>query len=110
MRKVDNVIYYMHNGTPQQGKIMSLATINRGTQPVLLFYSVQQNNNNIVSVYPNNVLSKKKFFNLKLKLKEKKSFKKLKNAIENIKELQNLPYNVRKNILGKINITLKKMT
>jgi hypothetical protein len=110
MRNVGEVIYYMHNSAPQKGKVLSVATINRGRRPVLLFYSVKQNTNNIVSVYPNNVLSKTRFYNLKLKLQNKMNFKKLKNSIENIKELQNLPYNVRKAILGQINTKLKKIT
>ena len=96
-----NVLHFRQNGKVTQGRVMTTATINVRNKPRILFYTVMKNNNSIVQVYPENVVPHRNV--IKAHIKNKIDFDKLKRSIATIKELQNLPSNVRKIILGKIN-------
>jgi hypothetical protein len=80
---------------------MTAATINIRNRQNVLFYTVQKNNGTLVHVNPQQVVPYRNALNSHLK--QKINFQKLKKSIANIKELQNLPNNVRKVILQKVN-------
>jgi len=101
MYSPNNKIYFNQNGRLTQGRVMTAATINVPNRQNVLFYTVQKNNGTLVQVNPRNVVPYRNALNSHLI--QKINFQRLKNSIANIKELQNLPINVQKVILGKIN-------
>lgn len=101
MYNPNNLIYFNERGNVSRGRVMTAATINVRNRQNVLFYTVQKNNGTIVQVNPRNVVPYRNVLNRHLQ--QKMNFQKLKNSIANIKEIQNLPTNVRKVILQKVN-------
>ena len=102
MYNPDDVIYFRQNNRILSARVMTAATVNlRNRRQSVLFYTVLKNDDSFLHVNPEQIVPYRQAINVHLK--NKLNFQKLQVSIANIQGLQNLPADVRRIILKKIN-------